>query len=154
MATWIGANQVAERSTGWGWFVILGLLVGIVGTAVGIYFLRGQGPTTDEVEYRLARERAGRAEDDRQAAQLNPAAESRAAQVRATADPDTLQSVNTLQKLFDAHVMTKSEHETAMEKLIGASLSAQLAQLNEQYGEGRLSEVQRAAAIQRLIGRQ
>lgn len=156
LATWVGANQVADRPTGWGWFVILGLLVGIVGTAVGVYFLRGQGPTTDEVEDRLAKERKDRAETDRLAAQLvgrapSPATETRVAEAKAMADPATLEAFRVLDKLFAAHQITRSGHEAAKERLLGTGVSAQLADLAEQYREGMMSETEFAAARLRLL---
>ncbi len=157
LVTWIGANQVAERPTGWGWFVILGLAVGIVGVAVGTYFLRGQGPTTDAVEARLARERQARADTDRRAAHLvrrapRPAVTTRAARLGAEADPDKAKALKDLEELLYARKISDSEYQAAKEALSGTGLSAQLAQLAELHREGMLSEVEFAAARLRLLG--
>lgn len=161
LVTWVGAKQEAERQSGWGWFVIFGLVVGIVGVAVGIYLLRGQGPTTEEVEARLARDREVQAQTDVRAANLLKQGKvgragltpdvTEAARIDAITTLKTAGVIRELERLLYARQITDSEFRRARDLLFGPDLSAQIKVLDELYERGALSDAQYAAAVMKLL---
>ncbi len=156
----------------------VGMVVGILAVAgasgaVGAYLLRGQGPTTEEVEQRLkeqskdAKARRRKANIAGALAQLGrggarrvPEAENAdpaAEQVRALRDPQTAKALQDLQKLLYTRTLTEEEFRAAKDKLLGPvpdapDRFAQLEMLADLHRRGVLGDLEFAAAKARVLG--
>lgn len=156
-----------------------GYLVGsivllLVSLPACVYLARGQGPSTAEVEARLAAERkeakakrraanmagfaAGLAGLGRPRAAAEPASSeaAEAEQIRAIADPETAKALQSLQHLLYAQVLTEEEFQGAKDKLLGTRAPAdsfeQIRKLAELHEAGILGDVEFAAAKARALG--
>ena len=114
------------------------IAVGIVCLSIGIYFLRGRGPSTRSVLTRWEHEQAERARldaaqraaDEVEARALQDAdartaqlADTRsravAAQIEALSDPDTAKALKALQDLLYTRTITEEEFRKAKDRLLG-----------------------------------
>jgi hypothetical protein len=152
---------------------ILTIAIGLAGVAAGIYWLRGQGPTTDAVKARLVVEQRV-ADEKRRVAnewaltanrgrpkQPPPPASSAssdstaAAQIQAIASPETARSLQNLQNLLYTRAITDAEYAAAKVKLFGTQelddSFAQIAKLAELHRAGVLGDVEFAAAKARVL---
>lgn len=138
-----------------------------------VYFQRGQGPSTAEVERRLADERKA-AKARRRAANVASVAAtlgrvgkpSRAApasnhsaavaQINAISDPRTAQALQNLQNLLFTRAITDDEFFVAKNKLFGPSIPtdafAHIEKLSELHRAGVLGDVEFAAAKAKALG--
>ncbi len=170
--TAFGAIGVAQgESAG---MLVFGIVFLLVAIAAGFYLSRGQGPTTAEVEARLAKERQ-EAKSKRRAANWagfaaglgrigrpqppTPVASRdavAAAQINAIADPETARSLQSFQHLLYTQAITDQEYQTAKDRLFGVQPSddayAQIAKLAELHEAGILGDVEFAAAKARVLG--
>ncbi|RQP11461.1 MAG: SHOCT domain-containing protein [Microbacteriaceae bacterium] len=148
-----------------------GIVVAIVVGGFCVYMLRGRGPTTADVETRLAAERkeakakrrkanfwgvvAGAERLIRPRASGTPSSESAAAaQVDALSDPQTAKALQELQKLLYTLAITDQEFAAAKQKLVGdpGDDFAQIRKLAELHEAGILGDVEFAAAKARALG--
>lgn len=150
-----------------GWFVGgMALLLGSL--AVSIYFLRGQGPTTKDVEEALAARRAAEEKAWTKAAKMRRRGWALfgtsvaapdvvgAAQVNAVANPATARALQNLQNLLYTQALSDAEFQRAKEKVLGADPAtndsfAQIARLVELHRAGVLSDFEFAAAKARAL---
>lgn len=154
--------------------LFFGLFVPGVALAVtGVYLVRGQGPTTQAIEARLAEGRKA-VKAKRRAAnlagfaanltgfgrQLSPTAPmsndtAAAAQINAIANPETAKALQNLQNLLYTRVLTQTEFQAAKGKVVGAQVVtdsfAQISQLAELHEAGILGDVEFAAAKARAL---
>lgn len=146
----------------------------VIVPAIGVYLLRGQGPTTQSVETRLAEQRKA-AKGKRRAADIagfvanigrvlqprpfdsptrNDAAA--AAQINAVANPETARALQNLQNLLYTQTITDTEFQAAKDKLLGTQALtdsfSQIAKLTELHQAGILGDVEFAAAKARALG--
>ena len=165
-----GLNDGSVPTFGlWAFFFFAGL-AGIVG---GIYMQRGQGPTTEAVEQRLAQERRA-AEKSRRTANLAgaaaavgrlfspppptpaPSAGHDAAQVAALANPETAAALQSLRNLLYTRALTDEEYAAAKAKLLGERKTPdqfeQIEQLADLHRRGVLGDVEFSAAKARVLG--
>lgn len=146
-------------------------LICVAAGGIGAYLLRGQGPTTQDVEARLAEEHKA-AQKKRRAANfasfatrlvgVRPSAApaggdmAEAARVNALADPETARALQNLQNLVYTRTITDKEYQAAKDKLLPAqSFTASLAQIEklaELHRAGILGDVEFAAAKRRALG--
>ena len=150
------------------------LLAFAVALVAGIWLLRGQGPTTEEVKARLAAEEKD-AKAKRRAANIAsigaslgrlgrshaPSVEPRpdaveAAQIEAITRPDTARALQNLQHLLYTRTITEAEYQAAKDKLFApqerSDVFDQMAKLTELHRAGVLGDVEFAAAKARLLG--
>jgi hypothetical protein len=153
-------------------FFIFYFLGGLVLIAVSIYFKRGQGPTTQEIETRISQDRR-KARARRRSANiasffsgfgrhasppvtLIDTQAATVAQVRAVSDPDTARALQNLHNLLYTQALTDDEFQAAKEKLLGrtaaASLAEQIQQLEELHQQGILGDLEFASAKARVLG--
>lgn len=146
----------------------------IVVAIVGIYLMRGQGPSTSDVTSRLAKE-AAEAKAKRRAAdragffmgvgrlfqpRSGTATTSNdaigAAQIAAISNPETAKALQNLQNLLYTRAITDAEYQSAKDKLLGTQALndsfAQLAKLAELHEAGILGDVEFAAAKAKALG--
>ncbi|WP_227000983.1 SHOCT domain-containing protein [Protaetiibacter intestinalis] len=151
-------------------YLVLGIVVLLVAGAACVYFLRGQGPTTQEVETRLAEERKVAAAKRRRAnawgivagiervirprSTATNAESAAAAQIDALSDPATAQAIQNLQKLLYTRAITDAEFEAAKNKIVGRvdDQYSQILKLAELHEAGILGDVEFAAAKSRVLG--
>lgn len=152
---------------------LVGLLwvpwIAIAAGVVGVYLLRGQGPTTAAVEKRLAERREAVEKAENQAAKMRRRGRSfigvnieapdvaGAAQVNAVANPETARALQNLQNLLYTQAISDDEYQAAKDKLLGvhpatADSFAQITKLVELHRAGVLSDVEFAAAKARALG--
>lgn len=155
----------------------------VVGLAILVYCLRGQGPSTQDVQTRVE-ERRKEAKTKRRkanawgvvagvsdaitgsvtqrpssAAQGNAAQGNvaQAAQITALSDPETAKSLKQLQDLLYTRTITDAEFQTAKDRLLavttGPSVSEQLHELDELHRRGVLGDFEYAQAKSRLLKR-
>ena len=151
----------AESSNGV--YLVLGVGILMLSGAACIYMLRGRGPSTQEIQTRLAEERK-EANARRLKANVwgvvaglgrivrpTPPATSRdaaAAQIDAISNPQTAQALQNLQKLLYTRAITDDEFREAKAKLVGDAddTFAHITKLAELYEAGILGDVEFAAA--------
>lgn len=113
-------------------YFLFGILLGLGLLALGVYLLRGQGPTTKAVESRLAEAQARRSmpPPPRPSAATShtinvnvtggaDASAAAAAQVQAIANPETAKALQNLQNLLYTKTITDAEYQAAKDKLLG-----------------------------------
>lgn len=143
----------------------------VVSLGISVYLLRGRGPTTQEVEARLAKERK-EAKAKRRAANLwgSVAALERivrprssasasvdsaeAAQINAIADPGTSRALQNLQNLLYTRTITGEEFQAAKDKLLREPTDtfAHITKLAELREAGILGDVEFSAAKAKALG--
>ncbi len=155
-----------------GVWILVAVLTALSGGVVGIYLLRGRGPSTQSVEARLAQERK-QAKAKRRAANIagfaagvggifRPRVESVAgesaavAQIKAVSNPETAQALQNLEKLLYTKAITDTEYQAAKDKLLGTvpgdDSFAQIRKLAELHEAGILGDIEFAAAKARALG--
>lgn len=163
----ISVMAVSEGSGGG--YLLVAFLAIVIGSAVGAYLLRGQGPTTEEVESRIAEQRK-EAKKKRRTANVAgvaatvgrifapppaPAANTAgAAQVNAISNPETATALQNLQKLLYSRALTDAEYTAAKEKLLGKAepdAFEQIETLAELHRQGILGDVEFSAAKARVL---
>lgn len=132
-----------------------------------VYVLRGQGPTTKEVQQRLAAERSVAVKTARRASRsrgghqigINVEAPDLAtvAQVNAIANPETARAMQDLSNLRFNRVLSDEEFAAAKSKLLGTHGSSsnaieQLEQLASLHEAGVLSDNEFTAAKAKALG--
>lgn len=153
--------------------VLLGLVcvfvIGPATLATGLYFYRGQGPSTEDVEKRLDDQRDNANDSTRDAARFwrrgRPLADvhvaapdvARAAQVDAVANPETARALQNLQNLLYTQAISDEEYQQAKDRLLGvhpaiADSFVQITKLVELHQAGILSDLEFAAAKARVLG--
>ena len=147
------------------WVPLIALAAGVV----GVYLLRGQGPTTAAVEERLAERRAAAEKAENQAAKMRRRGKpfigvnieasdvAGAAQVNAVANPETARALQNLQNLLYTQAISDDEYQAAKDRLLGvrpatADSFAQISKLVQLHQAGVLSDVEFAAAKARALG--
>lgn len=176
------AGIIAMMGGGFGFLMLLGyaeeakgiyLVIGIgiltLSGAACLYVLRGQGPTTQEIQARLAEERKAAAAKRRTANVWGVVAglgrigrprasttdrDAAAAQIDALSDPHTAQALQNLQKLLYTRAITDAEFAAAKDKLMGPpdDSFAQITKLAELHEAGILGDVEFAAAKAKALG--
>lgn len=157
-----------EDGFAFGWFLAgLGFLVGSL--LVSVYYLRGQGPTTADVEKALEERRKSTDKAAKQAAKLQRRGRplidvdvhapdvAGAAQIQAVANPETARALQNLQNLLYTHAISDAEYQAAKDRLFGAQPTtadsvAQITKLVELHQVGVLSDLEFAAAKARALG--
>lgn len=145
---------------------------GLVLVTASIYLKRGQGPTTQEIENRIAEEKK-EAKVRRRSANVAsffsslgrrasiPAStiDTQAvtvAQINAISDPETARALQNLQNLLYTQALTDDEFQAAKEKLLGPSMTVsqteQIEQLAELHRQGVLGDLEFASAKARVLG--
>lgn len=148
--------------------MVAGGVVALAFALVIVYLLRGQGPTTQAVEQRLAAQRAAADEAAAKAAKMRRRGRSffginfeapditGAAQVNAVANPETARALQNLQNLLYTQAISDAEYQAAKNKLLGAPSAADsfdhIAKLVELHQAGVLSDVEFAAAKAKALG--
>ena len=165
------ASELNDGSVStFGLFAFL-FLTGLAGIVGGVYLQRGQGPTTEEVERRLADERkdakrarrtanvAGAAATmGRMLAPPPPAngASADAARVEALANPETAAALQSLNNLLFTRALTDQEYAAAKATLLGQEQGPdqfeQIEQLADLHRRGILGDVEFSAAKARVLG--
>lgn len=177
------AGAVAMGGASWSLLLWMGsmyvaaILFGLATVAIGIYLLRGQGPSTQDVEARLAEEDKV-AKSRRRTAnvatfaagvgqffkrpQTTPASSpnpdtTSAAQINAISNPETARALQNLQNLLYTRAITDQEFQAAKDRLLGAPAApsdsfTQIAQLAELHRAGILGDVEFAAAKAKALG--
>ncbi|MEZ0578148.1 SHOCT domain-containing protein [Nocardioides sp. MH1] len=108
------------------------LVVGCVCTAVGVYLLRGQGPTDKQVHEtaaraagseRLVQQQAFMAPPTAPPASMKPTVSDAAAvaQINALSNPETATSLRNLRDLMETGILSEAEYQAAKKKLLGLS---------------------------------
>ncbi|MHA3724453.1 SHOCT domain-containing protein [Leucobacter sp. HY1910] len=147
-------------------------LVLVLALVVSVWMGRGRGPSTSEVENRIASEKK-EAKARRRAANVasffsgfgrrasGPAGaiDSQAAtvaQINAISDPDTARALQNLQNLLYTQALTDDEFQAAKDKLLGPSVAVsqteQIEQLAELHRQGVLGDLEFASAKARVLG--
>ncbi|WP_339622155.1 SHOCT domain-containing protein [uncultured Salinibacterium sp.] len=179
IAIWMGVGWLplgigAYSETGQGGYIVAAVLIPLVAAVVAVYFLRGKGPSTQEVEARLAQERkeakakrrdaniAGFAANMWSLVKPRPEAapasgESAAsAQINAIADPETAKALLKLQNLQYTRTITDDEFQAAKDKLLGPVTAfdsfSQIEKLAELHEAGILGDVEFASAKAKALG--
>lgn len=154
----------------------LAILLLLASAAAAVFILRGQGPSTPEIELRLAKEEED-AKARRRAANIStfaagvgqlfkrtstaaapvqPSESATAAQIRALANPQTAKALQDLQNLLYTRAITDQEFQAAKDRLIGSKATddsfAQVAKLAELHRAGILGDVEFAAAKAKALG--
>lgn len=149
-------------------YFLLGMAF-LLGSAVtSLYFLRGRGPTTKEVEKALAARRQAEDEATAKAAKMTRRRRSLfsinvaapdvvgVAQVHAVASPETARALQNLQNLLYTQAITDEEYQAAKEKLFGTSAIPDsfmhISKLAELHRAGILGDVEFAAAKAKALG--
>lgn len=153
------------------------ILLVLVSVAAAVFILRGQGPSTQEIESRLAKEKE-EAKANRRAANVatfaagvgqlfkrpqaapaapNPTGMAAAAQINAISNPQTARALQNLQNLLYTRAITDQEFQAAKDRLLGAPETpadsfAQITQLAELHRAGILGDVEFAAAKAKALG--
>jgi len=171
---WLILCVMTFRETQNGGYIVGGIAFLLLSIPAGIYLLRGQGPSTAEVEARLAAERK-EAKAKRRAADVAgvvaglgrigrprpPAAPmsgdaAAVAQIEAIARPDTARALQNLQNLLYTQAITEAEYQAAKDKLLGTRAPsdsfAQIKKLAELHEAGILGDVEFAAAKAKALG--
>lgn len=157
-----------------GLFFVL-FMFGSVLVASGIYMFRGQGPSTQTIEARLAAERK-EVKAKRRGANFARFTENltrrfvpnsaptastssdaaAAAQINAIANTQTAQALQNLQNLLYTRAITDAEYRAAKGKLVGTleftDSFAQIAKLAELHEAGILGDMEFSAAKARALG--
>lgn len=152
----------------------VGLVVMTVTLGFGVYLLRGQGPTTEEVKARLAAEEK-EAKAKRRAANVAGFAASlgglgrsktaqaptdadlaAAAQIDALTRPETARALQNLQHLLYTRAITDAEFQAAKDKLFvqqaPVDVFVQIEKLAELHEAGILGDIEFSAAKARVLG--
>jgi len=168
------ARQLNDGSVStFGLFLVF-FALGATGIAAGVYMTRGQGPTTEAIEKRLADEvkaaktkrrtaniagaAAALGRFGRQQASTPPTGNEAAvaAQLNAITDPLTAKALQNLQNLLYTRTITNEEYAAAKDKLFGTAALAdqfgQIEKLAELHKAGILGDVEFAAAKARVLG--
>lgn len=171
----IGALTEGETSGSPNVGLFVGMLViGVLGIAAGIYALRGQGPSTEEVRARLvAEEKEAKAKrraanvagiaaslTGRRRSEGKPveasAALAEAAQIDALSDPATASALQNLQNLLYTRAITDAEYQAAKDKLfrpmVPSDTVAHIQKLAELHEAGILGDIEFAAAKAKALG--
>ena len=155
---------------------IVAITLGLVTAAAAAYIARGQGPSTGEVEARLAKEKE-EAKASRRAANIATFAAgvgglfkrpravapppptsdaAAAAQINAISNPETAKALQNLQNLLYTRAITDQEFQAAKNRLLGpqepTDAFAQVAKLAELHQAGILGDVEFAAAKAKALG--
>ena len=163
-------DESVEEPVVW---LLVGIVMLLVYVAVGFYLFRGQGPSTQAVEARLAAHRKDVKSKWRRANIASVAAtlgrrgqpyqsrgavgdDAAAAQIDAIARPGTAEALQRLHNLLFTRAITDAEYESAKSKLFGGQplddSFAQIAKLAELHEAGVLGDVEFSAAKARALG--
>jgi len=151
--------------------MVLGSIVAlIIVVPLAAWLHRGQGPSTSEVQNRLAQEHkeaktrrrtanvASFLNGFRRAPQPAPVNQQvvAAAQVQAISDPSTARALQNLQNLLYTRTLTDEEFQAAKDKLLGPtnflSATEQIEQLSELHRQGILGDLEFSSAKARILG--
>lgn len=152
---------------------VVSFLISIPLIVIGIYMLRGKGPTTKAVVQRVARENqetqarheaaayaASQAQIARQRAPqtFSPAPNTdaaQAAQVNAIANQDTAKALQNLQELLFTRTITDEEFQAAKNKLFASTTTdsyTEIQKLADLYNAGLIGDYEFIAAKARILG--
>lgn len=145
---------------------------GLALITASVYLKRGRGPTTQEIENRIAEDEK-EAKAKRRSANVAsffsgfgrrasvPASTidtqaAAVAQINAISDPDTARALQNLQNLLYTQALTDDEFQAAKDKLLGPSMAIsqteQIEQLAELHRQGVLGDLEFASAKARVLG--
>lgn len=170
---WLFLAIMAFGETRNGGYIFGGICFLVASLVALVYLRRGQGPSTAEVEARLAAQRKEARSKRRSAnvaafaaslgggvksgSRIPPHPDSRAtAQINAISNPQTAQALQNLQHLLFTQAITDQEFDAAKEKLLGPVLPSDaftyIEKLAELHRAGILGDVEFSAAKAKALG--
>lgn len=170
---WLLLCIMAFQDTRQAGYMFGGIAFLLFSTAMCVYLQRGQGPSTADVERRIAQQRkdakakrraansaaatANRGRGSRSRSHSTASHDSRAvAQIIAISDPETARALQNLQNLLFTQAISDGEFQAAKNKLLGPTLPteafAYIEKLAELHRAGILGDVEFAAAKSKALG--